>query len=62
MNDLFEGERDEFHNSLSELNKFDSFLDADNYIKNNLMVKYNWDMENTSVVRFMELVERRYLG
>ena len=62
MNDLFEGERDEFHNSLSDLNKFDSFLDADNYIKNNLMVKYNWDMENTSVVRFMELVERRYLG
>jgi hypothetical protein len=62
MNDLFEGERDEFHNSLSELNKFDSFLDADNYIKNNLMVKYNWDMENQSVVRFMELVERRYLG
>ena len=62
MNDLFEGERDEFHNSLSELNKFDSFLDADNYIKNNLMVKYNWDMENTSVVRLMELVERRYLA
>lgn len=62
MNDLFEGERDQFHHSLDELNKFDSFLDADNYIKNNLMVKYNWDMENKSVVRFMELVERRYLG
>ena len=62
MNDLFEGERDEFHNSIAELNKFDSFLDADNYIRNNLVSKYNWDMESASAVRFMELIERRYLS
>ena len=62
MNDLFEGERDEFHNSIAELNKFDSFLDADNYIRNNLVAKYNWDMESASAVRFMELIERRYLS
>jgi len=62
MNDLFDGERDEFHNSLGELNKFDSFLDADNYIRNNLMSKYSWDMESPSAIRFMELIERRYLS
>ena len=62
MNDLFEGERDEFHNSIAELNKFDSFLDADNYIRNNLVAKYKWDMESASAVRFMELIERRYLS
>ena len=62
MNDLFEGERDEFHHSMGELNKFDSFLDADNYIRNNLMAKYSWDMESPSAIRFMELIERRYLS
>ena len=62
INDLFDGERDEFHNSLGELIKFDSFLDADNYIRNNLMSKYSWDMESPSAIRFMELIERRYLS
>jgi hypothetical protein len=62
MNDLFKGERDEFHHSMGELNKFDSFLDADNYIRNNLMAKYSWDMESPSAIRFMELIERRYLS
>ena len=62
MNDLFEGERDAFHQSIAELDGFDSYLDADNYIKNNLVNKYDWDLENPSAVRFMELVERRYLS
>ncbi len=62
MNDLFEGERDAFHQSIEKLNSFDSYLDADNYIKNNLVDKYNWDLESSSAVRFMELVERRYLS
>ncbi|MFT7614394.1 MAG: hypothetical protein ACI9J3_003376 [Parvicellaceae bacterium] len=62
MNDLFQGERDAFHESISELDSFDSYLDADNYIKNNLVNKYGWDLENPSAVRFMELVERRHLS
>ena len=62
MNDLFQGERDAFHESIAHLDKFDSYLDADNYIKNNLVAKYGWDMENSSAVRFMEMVERRYLS
>lgn len=62
MNDLFEGERNAYHESIDQLNSFDSYLDADNYIKNNLVGKYNWDLESSSAVRFMELVERRYLS
>ena len=62
MNDLFEGERDAYHEAIDKLNSFDSYLDADNYIKNNLVDKYCWDLENSSAVRFMELIERRYLS
>lgn len=62
MNDLFQGERDAFHQSLDYLNSLSTFLEADDYINNNLVAKYSWDLESISAVRFMELVERRYLG
>lgn len=62
MNDLFEGERDAFYNAVNHLNNLSNYIEADDYIQNSLVKKYQWDLEGSSALRFIELVERRYLA
>lgn len=60
MNDLFEGENTHYNEAVDVLNSFGSSEEANNKLSE-LRQQYNWDDENTSVIRFTELVERRYL-
>lgn len=62
MNDLFHGENAAYNDAVETLNSFSDFTEARAYIVNELSEKYKWDGDSESVVSFMELVERRYLG
>ena len=58
---LFNNEKDVYAEALVMLNSCASFLEADDYIQNQLIKKYNWDDETVHVIKFIDLVERRYL-
>ena len=59
--ELFEGNTEAFNEALTRLNSCNSFLEADDYIENNLAPNYHWDMKNNTVKDFLDLVQRRYL-
>lgn len=61
MNDLFKGEHDDFHQAIDNINAMDSINDAQAYISDSLVSKYDWDMDSVSVQNFLGLVERRFL-
>ncbi len=61
INDLFAGEKENYDGALEKLNGFDNYIEADDYMRNQLISKYEWDQDQKSVRTFMELVERRYL-
>ena len=60
MNDLFEGENDLFNNAINKINSFNSLPEAIAFIDSNLSSA--WDKENSSVLNFMDLVERRFMA
>lgn len=64
INDRFFFQRELFSNNaglmnqtLDQLNEMNGINDAQGFLLSN----FNWDPENEAVLRFMELVERRYL-
>jgi hypothetical protein len=59
MNDLFEGENNYYKEAITNLNSFNSFIEADEYI-NTLRSRHGWETSNATVKEFVELVERRY--
>lgn len=60
MNDLFEGENTQYNSAVDTLNSLSSLSEAQEKI-NEFKSQFNWDDEHVSVLRFVELVERRYL-
>ncbi|MCT4581787.1 MAG: hypothetical protein N4A35_10245 [Flavobacteriales bacterium] len=61
MNDLFEGENEKYKEAIETINNFSAFIEADEYINNNLKYNYNWDINGVSAQKFMDLVKRRFL-
>ncbi len=57
---LFEEDKDAYDNAISEFNSCSGVEEARTKL-NNYSQKYNWDLENKAIVKFVELVERRYL-
>ena len=58
---LFNNDKDAYFEALKMLNSCAGFLEADDYVQNQLKKKYEWDEEALHVIKFIELVERRYL-
>lgn len=55
--ELFGNNADLMTQTLDQLNDMNGINDAQGF----LLANFNWDPENEAVLRFMELVERRYL-
>ena len=55
--ELFGGNGDLMNQTLDQLNQMNGIDDARNF----LLANFSWDSENEAVIRFMELVERRFL-
>lgn len=62
MNDLFEGENDIFHEAVDKINAFENLGQAMEYVESSLSSVYSWDKENSSVLHFIDLVERRFMA
>jgi len=60
MNDLFEGENELFNNAINKINAFNTLPEAIAFIDNELSSA--WDKENSLVLNFMDLVERRFMA
>lgn len=61
MNDLFGGENTLYKEAVSSINGFSSAEEA-NHLLAQLAQRHNWDMESTSVIKFTDLVERKFLA
>ena len=61
IKNLFDNNKEEYYAAVEKLNSCASFLEADDYIHNELMVKFSWDENTVHVIKFIDLIERRYL-
>lgn len=57
---MFEGKNELYEEAIDSLNNCSDGEEAKNKL-NEYSTKYNWDLENKSIIKFVELVERRYL-
>ncbi len=58
---LFNDDKDAFEMAVKKINTFTSYLEADDYVQNNLKRQFDWEMKNPTVKEMMELIERRFL-
>jgi len=61
ISDLFENDADAFEKSLETINGYTSFIEADDYLQNNLKPRYGWETNSTVAKEFAEIVSRRFL-
>jgi hypothetical protein len=61
IKNLFENDKEAYYLAVKKLNSCASFLEADDYIHNELKTKYNWDQDTVHVIKFIDIIERRYL-
>lgn len=61
IKNLFNNDTEAYNEAVKRLNSCASFLEADDYIHNELMPKYDWDQNTVHVIKFIDLIERRYL-
>jgi len=57
---MFDGKNEVYEAAINDLNNCSDGEEAKNKL-NEYSTKYNWDLENKSIIKFVELVERRYL-
>jgi hypothetical protein len=58
---LFNDDGAAFEDAVEKLNSFSSFIEADEYVQNNLKSRFDWQMKDPAVKEMIELIERRYL-
>jgi len=56
MNDLFEGDNEKYKEAIEVINNYNSFMDAKKFID-----QFNWNFEEISAQKFINLVKRRFL-
>jgi hypothetical protein len=57
VNQLFDGDKEAFENTLEVLDKADSFVEAYNYLEEH----FNWNMDDLLVQRILELIRRKLI-
>lgn len=57
---MFDGKNELYEEAINALNSCSNGDEAKDKL-NEFSTKYNWDLENKSIMKFVELVERRYL-
>jgi hypothetical protein len=57
---MFDGKNEVYEEAINSLNSCNDGEEAKNKLSE-YSSKYNWDLENKSIMKFVELVERRYL-
>jgi len=60
IKDLFNGYNLAYSEALDILNRFNSFDEAENFLKTSYAVKNNWDAKPATTEKFYELLRRRF--
>jgi len=61
IKNLFNNDKESYNDAVKKLNSCASFIEADDYIHNILMPTYDWDENTVHVIKFIDIIERRYL-
>lgn len=61
ISELFEDNAEAFEKSVETINGYTSFIEADDYMENNLKPRYGWETNSTTAREFADLVSRRFL-
>ena len=61
IKELFKNDTNKFNEVLNKINELNSFEEADDYLRNNTAVAYNWNYKSVAVLSFMKLVEKRFI-
>ncbi|MFH1320389.1 MAG: hypothetical protein ABII90_07040 [Bacteroidota bacterium] len=61
INELFNGNKEDYGNSIDLLNKCKDLAEAKAHIDSELKEKYNWNEEDDTITAFLNLVERRFM-
>lgn len=61
IKNLFNNNKEDYQAAVAKLNSCASYLEADDYIHNELMPKYEWDENTVHVIKFIDIIERRYI-
>ena len=59
INELFNGNMQEYNQVLDKFNLFNNVYEAEQFI-NELKSKYNWEAENDAFIKFMEFIKRKF--
>jgi hypothetical protein len=62
INELFDGNLQDYSEALHKLNTADSLQSAEEFIRAELSIRYNWTDDNHHVKNFRDLVERRFIS
>jgi len=57
---LFDDRQEDFNRVLSQLNTFESFAEAENFVEQMVKPDYDWSQKEEYEMRFMELVRHRF--
>lgn len=61
MNELFEGNSGDYHQTIDKLNGFKTFEQANAFLMETSSKKFNWNLKNKFVrLDFLDLLQRRY--
>lgn len=60
ITNMFDGKKDSYEEAINILNACANAEEARNKL-NHYSTEYNWDLEDKSIIKFIELVERRYM-
>ena len=61
-NDLFDGNMEAFNQAVNELNHMENIDHAERFLNEQIIVRYDWDVESETVQNFIMLVKRRFYG
>jgi hypothetical protein len=60
VNQLFEGNQQQFLQAVDQIDAFDNKQEADKYIQKTFIESYDWDLESEEVQEFLELVDKKF--
>jgi hypothetical protein len=58
IRELFNGNKDAYYEAIQIINEMPNYEEAEQYIRE----RFNWDEEQPEVMRFMDLVRRRFIS
>ena len=60
MNHLFDGSQEDLNRVLSQINTFESFAEAENFIEQMVKPDYDWSQKEEFEMRFMDVVRQKF--